>query len=52
MKPEVKIDSWTYTTSRTSARRRIKRLRSKIRRRDGKRKTLEAHSSFRKEEIL
>jgi len=40
MKPEGKIDSWTYTTSKTSARRRVKRLRGKIRRRNRKKETM------------
>lgn len=52
MKPEVKMDSWTHTTSGTSARKRVKRLRGKLRRRNRKRENLEAYSSFRKEALL
>ena len=36
MKPRTKNDSWCYTTSKRSARRRVKKWKNKMRRRDDK----------------
>jgi hypothetical protein len=34
MRPRVKNDSWCYTTSKTSARKKVKRIANKQRRRN------------------
>jgi|LSQX01.2.fsa_nt_gb predicted secreted protein len=52
VKPKSKMDSWTYTASRTASRNRIKRMRQKGCRRFEQRAAAESYAAFRKGELV